>query len=68
VIREDQVKFAIFKSRQKLGAFLDAGYATGEMIGLQTFLHEPGIIWVILQKQDRDGRIHNTFFALPGGG
>src|SRR5215471_15707586 len=68
VIREDQVKFAILKSRQKPVAILDAAYATDELIGPEEFLYEFRIMGVILQQQNPDGRTHNTLFALPGGG
>src|SRR6516225_7018970 len=64
IIREDQVKFGVFKSCQKLSATLHAGYATDEMIGFKERFYKARVIGVILQQEDSDRRTHNTFFAL----
>jgi hypothetical protein len=66
VIRENEVDSGDLKTGDELGAGLNAGYFTDEMIGLKELLNELRVMGVILQQQNPKRRCH--FFTLPGGG
>ena len=68
VIGENQVKSTVFKSGQELGARLDAGDFTDEMIGFQELLNELRVLEAVLHQQNAERRRHGAFFTLPGGG
>src|ERR1700674_2045851 len=66
VIRENEVDSGVLETGDELGARLNAGYFTDEMIGFKELLNELRIMGVILQQKNPKRRCH--FFTLPGGG
>src|SRR6202795_832080 len=66
VIRENEVDFGVLKTGHEIGARLNAGYFTDEIIGFKELLNELRVMGVILQQQNPKRRCH--VFTLPGGG
>src|ERR1700737_3583470 len=66
VIRENEVDSGVLQTGDELGARLNAGYFTDEMIRFEELLNELRVRGAILQQQNPKRRCH--FFTLPGGG